>query len=223
MPNPRGWHEGTEPITSPSCISTAPIHYPNPTSPTFPYTHGPTLVFLVHCLSALSPCLLFLTSLDVHLARLSSHFSWHLTAATSPTPVCLTLLYLTRLWLVSLSYCFSLSRFVTSRCLTLSPRRFVSFVQLASYCRNHSYFTFLATLDQRAIQPGQLDVFPDSQIYERALLPIVVAPHPTFPRFPDTRGLCRRLLRHPTPHFSWHLTATIFSSLISAGISLPQH
>ena len=143
MPNPRGWHEGTEPITSPSCISTAPIHYPNPTSLTFPYTHGPTLVFLVHCLSALSPCLLFLALIWTYTwPDFSSHFSWHLTAATSPTLVSLTLLCLTCLWLVSLSYCFSLSRVVTSRCLTLSPRRFVSFVQLASYCRNHSYFTF---------------------------------------------------------------------------------
>jgi len=215
MPNPRGWHEGTEPITSPPCISTGPIHYPGLTSLTFPYTHGPILVFLVHRLSALSPCLLFLTYLDVHLARLSSHFSWHLTAATSPTLVCLTLIYLTCLWLVSLSHYFSLSRFVTSSIrfvrsagILLPQSVSLHFTSLHSRCFR------LATLDQRAIQPGQLGVF--RFLGRWALLRvIVVAPllelashcHNLF----ELASHCRNLF---ISHFSWHLTAT---TLILAG------
>ena len=141
---------------------------------------------------------------------------------------CLTLLCLTFLCLSSFG--------LISCCLASSSCRFVSFVQLASYCHNRCVASFcctsfhscrprLATLDQRAIQPGRLGVF-------------------------SAFGLCCRLWHPISPHLGsaadcgtpspriWallpivapHLPASGGSAAdcgipprISAGISLPQH
>ena len=123
MPNPRGWHEGMEPITSAPCISTGPIHYPGLTSLAFLYTHGPTLVFLVRRLSALSFSMPPLSSLSGRTLvpafitfQLASYCRNQSHTCQSHTSLShMSLARLSVLLLLAFSLChFSLSHFVTS-------------------------------------------------------------------------------------------------------------